>query len=273
MLLLLRRALAQLRGDPPESRPNALRAEQPAPGAPYGPEWYGSVYPIPTLNLPRLLPGLSATRPKHGCAKYSRNCKMPTLEPHGDPSVHAVLPGSGGQMTKALRSCWRSSRRWCGSTCSLAPLPNTQPQGSSSRHANSLLEAFAPAGAPLRGIMPMRPTELPGNTERASTLDAIAGKGGALFAPRAWMAGVSVQRAARAEHDPRPCPQQPRRTAHTAALTGQTRHRHCPAAPRQHGAAAGIDDSSPHATADRRSNGYRHSERRDGGGAQSSCAC
>ena len=49
MLLLLRRALAQLRGDPPESRPNALRAEQPAPGAPYGPEWYGSVYPIRPL--------------------------------------------------------------------------------------------------------------------------------------------------------------------------------------------------------------------------------
>ncbi len=60
MLLLLRRALAQLRGDPPESWPNALRAEQPAPVAPYGPEWYGPVYPIPTLNLQRLLPGLSA---------------------------------------------------------------------------------------------------------------------------------------------------------------------------------------------------------------------
>lgn len=64
MLLLLRRALAQLRGDPPESWPNALRAEQPAPGAPYGPEWYGPVYPIPTLTLPRLLPGLGADATK-----------------------------------------------------------------------------------------------------------------------------------------------------------------------------------------------------------------
>ena len=54
--LLLRRGLAQLRGDPPAGWPNVTRTETPEPGAPYGSELYGPHYPFPTLarTMPHL---------------------------------------------------------------------------------------------------------------------------------------------------------------------------------------------------------------------------
>lgn len=186
MPTLLCRALAQLRGDPPESWPNALRAEQPAPGAPYGPELYGPSYPFPTLALPILLPGLSAEATKQPLRQM-----LTRLQSADIANAWQTLDARC-----AARQPWPTD---AGLEVLLALIEALVPINlldssfakkrlarvrESARELVSLLEAFASAGAPLSGLMPMRPTELPGIAELASTLDAMAGKGGAIFAPR-----------------------------------------------------------------------------------------
>lgn len=190
MPLLLRRALAQLRGDPPESWPNALHAEPPPPGAPYGPEIYGSQYPFPTLSLPHLLPGLSVdvTRNelRHMIERLSRaplNTAWRTIETRC--ADRGLWPKDHGlEILLALIESLVPINM-LDSAFSKQLLKDIQ---KSARELVSLLEVLEHAGAPLRGIMPIRPTELPGIAEVARELDFMAANRGAIFAPRGGFA-------------------------------------------------------------------------------------
>jgi hypothetical protein len=190
MPLLLRRALAQLRGDPPESWPNALRAEQPAPGAHCGPELYGPAYPFPTITLPILQPGWSA-----GATKVPLRQMLARLQ---DADI--------GDAWRTLNARYAARKPWpsdAGLDVLLTLIEGLTPINlldsatvasaargikDAARSLVSSLEAFASAGAPLHGIMPIRPTDLPGIAEFASTLDAMAALGGATFTPRGGFA-------------------------------------------------------------------------------------
>lgn len=162
--LLLRRALAQLRGDPPESWPNALRAEPPLPGAPYGPELYGPQYPFPTLSLPHLLPGLSVEVTQAELRRMiDRLCRAP------------------------LNEAWRTLETRCAASRSIFPIDpglvllmalveslvpiNMLDQATVSKGVERIreaarelvdaLEAYAAAGASLDWLMPPDPLALP----------------------------------------------------------------------------------------------------------------
>ncbi len=178
MPLLLRRALAQLRGDPPESWPNATRAEPPEPAAPYPTELYGLQWPFPTITrmspLPSLLPGLTpeATQAelrqmleRLNCAplgtawrKLEVRCLTEKPWPN-DPGLEVLLALIEGLASINLFDVALARR-------------------AAAREILRLLEAFAAAGAPLTGTMPREPTALPGIPTLASTLDFMGGTTG-----------------------------------------------------------------------------------------------
>jgi hypothetical protein len=179
MPVLLRRALAQLRGEPPESWPNALRAEPPPPGAPYTAEVYGPGYPFPTLErmLPRMQPDAPASQ------------------------TQGVLRSMLDRLQKAdIGNAWRSIETRCAASTpwpkdpglevllalieALVPIKVLDQaiarQGAerireAARDLLAALEAYAAAGAPLMGIMPRKPTDLPEIGDVARTLDFMAG--------------------------------------------------------------------------------------------------
>ena len=179
MPLLLRRALAQLRGDPPESWPNALRTESPPPGAPYGPELYGPDYPFPTLApmLPRMLPAAPADLTQ-GVLRIMlerlQKSDIGSAWKHLEAQCAATKQWPKDPGLEVLRALIEAlvPINLLDSAFSKKVAEDIQ---KSAHDLLSLLEAFASAGAPLRGIMPMRPTELPGIREIATELDFIAG--------------------------------------------------------------------------------------------------
>ena len=82
--LLLRRGLAQLRGDPPAGWPNVTRTETPEPGAPYGSELYGPHYPFPTLA--RTMPHLGKRATQAQLRRMIERLETARIGTHGSSS-------------------------------------------------------------------------------------------------------------------------------------------------------------------------------------------
>lgn len=176
MPLLLRRALAQLNGDPPQGWPNAQRAEPPERGAPYSAELYSPTYPFPALAIPDVFPHLCRT------------------------ATRAELRLMLTKLQKAnIGSAWRALEARCAKATPIPKDPglevlavliealvpvNAANQRSVKKGAERIkaaahelvmaLDAFKDLGAPLRGVMPTKPTELPVIADIARRFDHIS---------------------------------------------------------------------------------------------------
>lgn len=175
MPVLLSRALAQLRGDPPASWPNVQRPEPPEVGAPYSAELYGPHYPFPTME--RLIPHLH------------------------DPNTRAELHVMLKRLQKAsIGTAWRVLEARCAKTTpvlkdpgfdvllalteALVPM-NVVDQVTVRQSAKRIkaaarelvlaLEAFKDMGTPIFTIMPRRPLELPGIEDVVYRVNLLVG--------------------------------------------------------------------------------------------------